>query len=97
MATITISDILDDLRAADEITRYYERRYGLSSADFNSLYQQGRLDDGEHTDEFAEWSAYYKVKVDREVALQAFSGERVRQLVTQVETIKIEPLVPSIN
>lgn len=57
MATITISEILDDLRAAEEITRYYERRYGLSSADFYSLYQKGRLDDGGQMDEFAEWPA----------------------------------------
>ena len=57
MATVTISEILDDLRAAEEITRYYERRYGLSSADFYSLYQKGRLDDGGQMDEFAEWPA----------------------------------------
>jgi len=62
----TITEILDDLRVADEITRRYERRFWLSSADFFALYQQGRLDDGEHTDEFAEWSAYYQIKLDRE-------------------------------
>lgn len=34
MITVTITEILDDLRAADEITRRYGRRYWLSSADF---------------------------------------------------------------
>ena len=29
---ITINEILDDLRAADEITRRYERRYWLAPA-----------------------------------------------------------------
>ena len=62
---ITITEILDDLRAADEITRRFERRYWLSSADFYELYQQGLLDDGEHNEDFAEWSAFYQIKLDR--------------------------------
>ena len=94
---ITISDILDDLRAADEITRYYERRYGLSSADFYALYQQGRLDDGGHTEEFAEWSASYQVKLDRESILQDFSQQRVRELNQHIEGIKIDPLLPALR
>lgn len=55
------------------LTTRYERRYWLSSTDFYALYQQGLLDDGEHTDEFAEWSAYHKVKVSREAMLQKLS------------------------
>lgn len=94
---ITISDILDDLRAADEITRYYERRYGLSSADFFALYRQGRLDDGEHTDEFAEWSAYYQIKLDREPILQDFSRQRVSELDQHAEAIRINPLLPALH
>jgi hypothetical protein len=66
MSEATITQVLDDLRAADEITRRFERQYWLSSADFNELYQQGRLDDGEHSEDFAEWSAYYQIKLDRE-------------------------------
>jgi hypothetical protein len=80
MNEVTITQILDDLRVADEITRSFERRYWLSSADFYALYRQGLLDDGEHTDDFAEWSAYYQVKLDREAVLQTWSLERVRQL-----------------
>ncbi len=96
---VTITEILDDLRVADEITRRYERRYWLSSADFYALYQQGRLDDGEHTEDFAEWSAYYQVKLDREAALQELSRERVRQLSTvpQAETILIDPHEPALS
>ena len=96
---ITITEILDDLRAADEITRRYERRFWLSSADFYALYQQGRLDDGEHTEEFAEWSAYYQIKLDREAALQALSKERMRQLTTQAEgePVAIDPREPALR
>ena len=69
MTQITITQILDDLRAADEITRRFERRYWLSSADFFALYKQGRLDDGEHTEDFAQWAAFYDIKLDRESVL----------------------------
>ncbi|MBU0512924.1 MAG: hypothetical protein KKD28_10750 [Chloroflexi bacterium] len=80
MKNITITEILDDLRAADEITRRFERRFWLSSADFYDLFMQGLLDDGEHIEEFTEWSAYYQVKLDRETLLQKLSKERVHQL-----------------
>jgi len=66
----TITQILDDLRAADEITRTFKRRYWLSSSDFYRLYTRGLLDDGEHTADFAEWSAYFQIKLNREAVLQ---------------------------
>jgi hypothetical protein len=95
---LTITEILDDLRAADEITRRYERLYWLSSADFYALYQQGRLDDGEHTDDFAEWSGFYQIKQDREALLQKLSHERVQQLTAdpQADVISIDPREPAI-
>lgn len=58
MSEITITEILDDLRNADETTRRFERRYWLSSADFYQLYQQGVLDDGEHMEDFAMWAGF---------------------------------------
>lgn len=73
MAEITITEILDDLRADDEVTRRFERRYWLSSADFYDLYQQGRLDSGEHAEDFAMWAGFYQIKQDRETALQSLS------------------------
>ncbi|MBC8496856.1 MAG: hypothetical protein ISS57_02540 [Anaerolineales bacterium] len=98
MNKITITAILDDLRAADEITRRYERLYWLSSADFYDLYMQGLLDDGEHTDEFAEWSAFYQIKLDREAILRQLSQERVDRLKARQERgfIEIDPREPAI-
>lgn len=95
----TITEILDDLRAADEITRHYERRFWLSSADFYALYQQGRLDNGEHLEEFTEWSAFYQIKTDREAALQSLSKERMRALMsaTRDEHIAIDSHEPTLH
>jgi hypothetical protein len=99
MTEATITQILDDLRAADEITRTFERRYWLSSADFYHLYTQGLLDDGEHTDDFAEWSAYFQVKTDREAVLQVLSKERVRQLTGKrgAAILSIDPREPALR
>ena len=95
MTEVTITQILDDLRAADEITRRFERRYWLDSADFYDLYMQGRLDDGEHTEDFAMWAGFYEVKRDREVALKQLSRERVRQLsASDRDIITIDPREP---
>lgn len=99
MTQITITQILDDLRAADEITRRFERRYWLSSADFLALYKQGRLDDGEHAEDFAQWAAFYDIKLDRESVLEKISHERVKQLSanTKDQTIRIDPREPALQ
>ena len=102
MINATITEILDDLRAADETTRRFERRYWLSSADFYELYQQGLLDDGEHMEDFALWAGFYQIKLYREIALQTLSHKRLRQLrsSSQGQIISIapsEPALPVVN
>jgi hypothetical protein len=99
MTTVTMTEILDDLRAADEITRRFERRYWLSSADFYRLFSQGLLDNGEHTDDFALWAAYYEIKLDREKDLQQLSQERVRRFQQQIDsgTVHIVPPEPVLH
>ncbi len=94
MAKITITEILDDLRTADEITRRYERHYWLSSVDFYDLYSQGLLDDGEHTDEFAEWSAFYQVKLDREKMLNKLSQTLASPLPWTLTSSPLQTLSP---
>lgn len=98
MNTYSITEILDDLRAADETTRRFERRYWLSSADFYELYQQGLLDDGEHGEDFAVWAAYYEIRQDRESTLQQLSDERLKKLRRQFRggSIRIDPREPAI-
>jgi hypothetical protein len=96
MATITLSDILDDLRAADQALRKFEQRYWLSSADFHELYSQGKLDDGQHREDFSEWAGYYKIKLKREAALAQLSQQRLEHLRSQAtgETIELLPEEP---
>lgn len=96
---ITITEILDDLRAADETTRHFERRYWLSSDDFYALYDSGQLDDGEHTDDFAEWAGYYRIKLDREQALKKLSHLRLVQLQQEAgeRPLVLNPPEPSLK
>jgi len=96
MTTITLSDILDDLRVADQALRKLEQRYWISSADFYELYSQGRLDDGQHREDFSEWAGYYKLKLKRETALKQLSQQRLEHLRSQTtgETIDLLPEEP---
>lgn len=80
MKSITITEIMDDLRAAEEMVRQFERQYWLSSADFYTLYEQGLLDDGENLEDFTLWSSFYKIKQLREQQLQQISQQRLSQL-----------------
>jgi len=90
MSTITLSDILDDLRVADQALRQFEQRYWLSSEVFYELYSQGLLDDGSHIEQYAEWAGHYKLKLKRESALKHFSRQRVEELRRQAEGETIE-------
>jgi hypothetical protein len=99
MATITLSDILDDLRVADHALRRFEQRYWLSSDVFYELYSQGLLDDGTHLDDFSEWAGHYKLRLKRESALEQLSRERIRQLQRQAtgETIDLTLQEPTLE
>jgi hypothetical protein len=99
MATIALSDILDDLRAAEQALRKFEQRYWVSSSDFYELYSQGRLDDGQHREDFAEWAGFYRLKLKREAALQQLSQRRLEQLRSEAtgETIELLPQEPVLD
>ena len=86
MVTLTLSNVLDDLRTAEQSLRKFEQRYWLSSEVFYELYTQGLLDDGELGEEFAEWAGYYKLKLKREQTLVRFSRQRIEQLRRQAES-----------
>jgi hypothetical protein len=79
MATIALSDILDDLRATDQALRKFEQRYWISSDIFYELYSQGLLDDGENLEDFSEWAGFYKIKQHREELLRQFSRRRITE------------------
>lgn len=96
---ISMTEILDDLRAADEVTRRFERKYWLSSADFYELYQTGLLDEGENLEDYTLWAGFYRIKQDRESALAALSHQRLAQLriIGQGNKVQIRPLEPVLH
>mgnify|MGYP000647071802 CR=1 FL=1 len=91
MTVMTLGDILDDLRAADQVLRKFEQRYWISSDVFYELYSQGRLDDGENLEDYTEWSGFYKIKQRREELLRQLSQQRISQLTHK--TAGTHPLV----
>jgi hypothetical protein len=78
--TLSLTDILDDLRVAEEGLHKFERRYWISSDDFFALYSQGALDNGENAADLAEWAGHCKLKQKRESALAQLSKQRLEQL-----------------
>ncbi len=80
METMNLNDIMEDLRLADEAVHRFERRYGVTSEQFYSLYAAGKLDDGQHAEEFSEWAGFYRLKLRREQAFRDLSLQRVREL-----------------
>lgn len=99
MTTLTLSDILDDLHAAEEGLHKFERRYWISSEDFHKLYSQGQLDDGENVEDFAEWAGHYKLRQKRQAALEQLSKQRIERLRQQTESqnIRLTPAEPALE
>lgn len=96
MATITLSLILDDLRAADQALRRFEQRYWISSEAFFDLYSRGLLDDGSHAEDYSEWAGHFKLKRKRETALEKISQQRIQELRSRTggKTIELAPQEP---
>ena len=99
MAEITISEILDDLRVADEALLKFERRYWITSEQFFELYNQGLLDDGEHAEDFSEWAGFYKLKHRREASFRKLGEKRLKELkaLMRGSTIKLKPQEPVVE
>ena len=99
MGSIALSDILEDLRSADQALRKFEQRYWLSSEVFNELYSQGLLDNSSHAEDFAEWAGHYKLKLKRETALNRLSRCRLEELRSHAggQTIDLAPQEPVVD
>ncbi len=79
---MTLADIIQDLHALEARLREYEAKYGIASADFYELYQQGLLDDEglEQTLEFTRWASAYEMKLEREEAFRKISQRFISSL-----------------
>ena len=82
---IALTDILQDLHVLEIRLREYEAKYGVASADFYELYQQGLLDnDGlEQTIEFTRWASAYEMKLEREQTFRQMSRRLISALRAQ--------------
>jgi len=99
MATLMLSNILDDLRVAEEGLHKFERRYWISSDDFYKLYSQGQLDNGENLEDFAEWAGHYKMRQKRQTALEQISKQRIEELrrQSQNQPLRLSPAEPALE
>ncbi len=96
MRSLSLTDILDDLRAAEDGLHKFERRYWISSEHFFQLYEDGALDDGDHLEDFAEWAGHYRLREKRQEALEKISTRRIADLRRQAgnRPIQLSPAEP---
>jgi hypothetical protein len=94
---LTVSEILDDLRVAEEALRRFERLYWLSSEQFFELYNQGLLDDGEHLHEFSQWAGFYKLRQRRLDAFNRLSQEQIARWRAEGKPIHLERREPVVE
>jgi hypothetical protein len=94
---LTIGQILDDLRVADEALRRFERLYWLSSEQFFELYNQGLLDDSEHLSDVSQWAGFYKLRQRRIDAFNRLSQEQIAQWRADGKPIQLERREPKIE
>jgi len=99
MAEITIGEIIDDLRVAEETVRRFERRYWITSEQFYELYSQGLLDNGEQAEDFSEWAGFYKLKRRRELAFRKLGKKRLEDIksLTPKGIIRLQPQEPEVE
>lgn len=99
MKNLTLSEILDDIRVAEEGLHKFERRYWISSNHFYELYSNGRLDDGENSMDFSEWAGHYKLRKKRMEALNRLSSHRVEALQKETgdRSIRLTPAEPILD
>jgi len=79
---MTLYELIEDLQALRVRTQAYERKYGVTSKDLYSFYQQGLLDDEgfEQSTEFVRWASAYEMQLDREAEFEARSRSFVSEL-----------------
>lgn len=92
---MTLADILEDLHVLETRLREYEAEYGVASADFYELYQQGLLDNGglEQTIEFTRWASAYEMAQEREETFRQMSQRFISSLRAQApaDTLHLIP------
>lgn len=92
---MTLSEIIQDLHALETRVRAYERKYGITSADFYALYEQGVLDDEgyEQTTEYTRWASAHTLKLKREEAFTSASQDFITQMKEKMaaSTLQLKP------
>jgi hypothetical protein len=87
-----VDDILDDIYAMEGIIKKYEKKYGITSRTFYTLYRAGKLDDSdfERTREFSDWASAYAIKLEREQEFEELSCQHLAALQLSSGVLQLE-------
>ena len=87
-----LGQLIDSIYQINIHVQAFEKKYGLSSADFYELFSQGVLDEGEfeQTRDFCEWAGFFEIKRQREDEFAALSRQRLEALRQQAVEGRLE-------
>jgi hypothetical protein len=88
---MTLREVIEDLHALRARTQAYEKKYGVTSHDFYTLYQQGPLDDEglEQSTEYVRWASAYEMQMEREAEFKA----RSHSFITELKQSSHDPVI----
>jgi len=98
---MTLSELIESIYALNREIKKFEKKYGLTSADFYELFREGKLDDGdyEQTEEFCEWAGLYEIKLKREQKFRELSRQAVSRMLAASKgyALHLSPLKQSVE
>lgn len=88
---MTLEELIQDIHALNRELESYESKYGLLSQDFYELYTNGELPDEEveQIDEYGRWAAFYRIKLEREVAYKKLARRHLVAIRTSARADKL--------
>lgn len=87
---MTLKEIVQDIHGLDAKLQDLEKRYGLLSADFYTLYRLGEI---EQSRDVIRWIGYYELRQERQQSYQIALRERLLTL-RQAHPQSLIPLQP---
>lgn len=93
MSEIRLIDLVQDIHAMDEELWHYEKRYGLRSQYFYTLYRAGQLRDEDPAEarDYSDWAACYEIKQHREELYDSLVN-RILTVITRKQAVSLSEL-----
>lgn len=79
---MTLSEVIADIHALGKQLQEYEKKYGMLTKDFYTLYANGELRDEEVEEirDFSRWAGLYEIRLHREQMYEEMIRDRLQSI-----------------